>query len=74
VKKPDNKLIPPASIKSSISRLESRQTEPHVEIDMSSINNTIFMDCSRGIVIAPGMIEVTANIQCIGDDLSGGGR
>jgi hypothetical protein len=55
--KPENQLFPPASIKSSISQPESRQTQPDVEIDMFSINSPIFVDCSRVIVTGPLMIE-----------------
>jgi hypothetical protein len=57
VNQPDNQLIPPSSIKSSTSRPESKQTQPHVKIDMLSINNTIFLDCSRVIVMRPRITE-----------------
>jgi hypothetical protein len=50
VNKPDSKLVPSASIKSSISRPESRQISLHVEIDMFSLNSPIFLGCSRVIV------------------------
>jgi hypothetical protein len=57
VNKPDNKLVLPASMKSSISRRKSKQTQPHVEIDMFSRKSTIFLDCNRVIVTGPRIIE-----------------